>query len=131
MPRRTQVPARVSTTISDTGVSPSSPLLPSRFSYCVRIRSSQVLQPRQYVGLGSSPFARRYLGNRFISFFSYRYLDVSVPCVSLPLSYVIQIGIHTYKSMWVPPFGYPRFIACLLLPAASRRLLRPSSPPSA
>ena len=30
-------------------------------------------------GLGSYPFARHYLGNRCFTFFSSRYLDVSVP----------------------------------------------------
>lgn len=35
-------------------------------------------------GLGSSPFARHYLGNHSIIFFSSAYLDVSVQRVGLP-----------------------------------------------
>src|SRR5690606_26435840 len=34
-------------------------------------------------GLGCSPFARRYLGNHLLVFFSWGYLDVSVPPVCL------------------------------------------------
>ena len=34
-------------------------------------------------------------------------------------------------SMWIPPFGNPRLIGYLLLPAAYRSLSRPSSSPSA
>ena len=44
----------------------------------------QAPQPRQDAspaGLGSSPFARRYLGNLNFDVFSSRYLDVSVPWV--------------------------------------------------
>ena len=40
-------------------------------------------------GLGSYPFARHYLGNRCFTFFSSRYLDVSVPWVPL-----ITLCIH-------------------------------------
>ena len=60
-----------------------------------------------------------------IDFLSYRYLDVSVPCVRLAnLSIQLTITI----SGWVPPFGYPRINAYSQLPAAFRSVLRPSSP---
>ena len=41
------------------------------------------------LGLGSFPFARHYLGNHFLIFFSYGYLDVSVPRV---------LGLSTAKT---------------------------------
>ena len=43
----------------------------------------------------------------------------------------IHAGVHTYCSMWVPPFGNLRVIGYLLLTAAYRSLSRPSSAPSA
>ena len=46
-----------------------------------------------------------------VAFFSYRYLDVSVPCVSLTTLY-IQAVIVEYDPHWVAPFGDPRFNAC-------------------
>ncbi len=56
------------------------------------------------------------------------YLDVSVPQVRL-INLCIQLMIHI--AVWVPPFGYPRISAYCQLPAAFRRLSRPSSPLSA
>ena len=43
----------------------------------------------------------------------------------------VHMRIHTYYSMWVPPFGDLRVIGYLLLTAAYRSLSRPSSAPSA
>ena len=46
-----------------------------------------------YYGLGSFPFARHYLGNRYFTFFSSGYLDVSVPPV--PLHILFYSYMHT------------------------------------
>jgi hypothetical protein len=53
-----------------------------------------------------------------VGLFSSRYLDVSVHGVR-------SVVAHGY---WVAPFGHPRIIGCLRLPAAFRSLPRPSSP---
>ena len=47
-------------------------------------------------------------GGISVDFFSYRYLDVSVPCVRLPF------GIP--QKWWVSPFGNPRFTVYLQTP---------------
>ncbi len=79
--------------------------------------------------MGSSAFARRYLRNRFLSFSSSGYLDVSVhrvPSVNL----WIQLTVHTLR-MWVPPFRDLRIFVYVPLPAAFRSLSRLSSALSA
>ena len=62
-------------------------------------RSTRLLrapQPRRLpAGLGSSPFARRYLGNLVFDFFSSRYLDVSVPWVG------------SFRCLDMTPGGFP------------------------
>ena len=60
-----------------------------------------------------------------IVLFSCRYLDVSVRGVRPALS-----GARPSAAR-VPPFGHPRIIGHLRLPAAFRSLSRPSSPPRA
>ena len=81
-------------------------------------------------GLGSSPFARRYLGNRCFFLF----LRV-LRCFSSPgcllYTYFVQYRIPEYYFKWVSPFGHLRFNGCLHLRAAFRSLPRPSSAPSA
>ena len=80
-------------------------------------------------GLGSFPFARRYLGNH-CCFLFLRLLR----CFSSPgsLPYVMDWRMDTWSlSRWVSPFGYLRINGYLLLPAAFRSLSRPSSPPGA
>ena len=80
-------------------------------------------------GLGSSPFARRYSGNRF--FFLFLRL---LRCFSSPayLPYTMDSCMDTWSSsMWVAPFGNPRIDGYLLLPEAFRSLSRPSSAVSA
>ena len=80
-------------------------------------------------GLGSSPFASRYSGNRF--FFLFLRL---LRCFSSPayLPYTMDSCMDTWSSsMWVAPFGYPRIDGYLLLPEAFRSLSRPSSAVSA
>lgn len=38
------------------------------------------------------------------------------------------LRVTGHDSCWVAPFGHPRIKACVRLPTAFRRLLRPSSP---
>ena len=74
-------------------------------------------------GLGSSLFARRYLGNRFFFLF----LQVLRCFSSLRLPHLRVTAI----SCWVPPFGNLWILAYLQLPKAYRCSSRPSSAPSA
>ena len=64
------------------------------------------------------------------SFSSSGYLDVSVHRVTL-VNLCIQLTILAHYHKWVPPFGYLRIKAYLLLPEAFRCLSRPSSASSA
>ena len=86
-----------------------------------------VLQPqrcRNIVGLGSSPFARHYLGNHFL--FS---LPTGTKMFQFP-----AFAAHTYvradshSDCRVVPFGDPRIKGYLHLIADYRSLSRPSSP---
>ena len=80
-------------------------------------------------GLGSSPFARRYLGNRCFFLF----LRV-LRCFSSPGSpHTPMYSVHDDRSSScrVPPFRDPRIDGYLLLPAAFRSLSRLSSALSA
>ena len=63
-----------------------------------------------------------------VDFLSYRYLDVSVPCVRL-LKLCIHFKIQI--ALWVSPFGHSRINAYSQLPVTFRSVLRPSSPLSA
>ena len=74
--------------------------------------------PWHQCGLGSSPFARRYSGNRFYFLF----LGL-LRCFSSP-AYLFRVQSPTVQ---VAPFGYPGIIALLQLPQAFRSLTRPSS----
>ena len=65
-------------------------------------------------GLGSFLFARRYLGNRF--FFLFLQLLRCFSSLRLP-SLTLTVNDNTSRY-WVPPFGYLRIIAYLLLPEA-------------
>ena len=60
-------------------------------------------------------------------FFSFGYLDVSVPQVRL-VNLCIQLTITPLSKSWVPPFGHLWINACFQLPRAFRRIPRPSSP---
>ena len=76
--------------LTHTGLSPCFAPFSKGFRF-ICIPNIVVLQPRQCRntgGLGCSPVARRYWGNHSFVFSSYRYLDVSVPCVSLPYGMV-------------------------------------------
>jgi hypothetical protein len=81
------------------------------------------------IGLGFSPFARRYLGNHCCFLF----LQVlrcfnSLRCLRQPM-YSVAGG--TVLTAQVAPFGYPRLKVYLQLTAAFRSLSRPSSATSA
>ena len=123
-------------TISDTGVSPSSLRLPLRFSYHVKSTLSAALYPHLLFGLGSSAFARRYLRNR-----SYFLLLQVLRCFSsLRLASSDYLFIRRYHSSRndgfphsdidgsLPAYCSPsRFaVRCVLL-----RLLVPRHPPYA
>ena len=89
---------------------------------------SAVLQPRTMSGLGSSAFARRYLRNRLLFLFL-QVLRCFSSLRSLPLT--MNSLKDTAIIRWVAPFGYPRIKDRSHLPAAFRKVLRPSSPLSA
>ena len=80
-------------------------------------------------GLGSFPFARRYLGNRF--FFLFLQVLRCFSSLSLPpYTYLFSVQ-YTVLTVWVAPFGNLRITGYLRLPEAYRSLSRPSSAPSA
>ena len=89
-----------------------------------------VLQPRprrDATGLGSSPFARHYLGNSYIGLFSSGYLDVSVPPVCPALAVPHECGglPHSDTRGSSAVCAYPRiFAACHVL----HRLWMPRHP---
>ena len=65
-----------------------------------------------------------------IDFFSYGYLDGSVPHVRLH-NLCIQLWITEYNLCWVSPFGDPGVKNCMRLVRAYRSCPRPSSLPEA
>ena len=74
-------------------------------------------------GLGYSPFARHYSGNRFLFLFL-RVLRCFSSPGALP-EFFLRMTRHDPRR--VPPFGYLRVFACLQLAGAFRCLPRPSS----
>ena len=114
-------------TISATGLSPCFAGLPIPFAYNVFLPFFDSPTTPALAGLGSSPFARRYLGNHsYFLFLQVLRCFSSLSLASLELS--LHSRIPGLYPGWVPPFGYRRLFACLLLPVAFRCLLRPSSP---
>lgn len=96
-----------------------------RYSFCVVLNPITIGD-----GLGSFLFARRYLGNRF--FFLFLALLRCFSSRGLPSSWLcVHHGMLKYYLKRVSPFGYLRISACLRLPGAFRRSLRPSSALSA
>ena len=81
-------------------------------------------------GLGSFPFARRYLENRCFYLLLEQKRCFSSPHFLLS-DYLFHLRMPVYYYRRVPPFGYLRISGYLLLPAAFRSLSRPSSAPSA
>ena len=112
--------------VSSTGLSPSL----AEFPKLLRLPVDNTLRwsttpPCLHDGLGSLPFARRYLGDR--SFFLFLCL---LRCFSSAayLPYVMDWRMDAWSpSMRVSPFGDLRINGYLRLPEAFRSLSRPSS----
>ena len=119
----------MSVSISDTRLSRFFAGLPRPFSYQSRINYAVLTPQDKSRGLGSFPFARRYLGNRCFFLFllllrcfsseGFLHMAMYLPCSDTVLPYRVS------------PFGYLRVYGYLLLTAAFRSLSRPSSAPDA
>ena len=107
-----------------TGLSPSSDALPNAFHFaCFPVVAAlQPLACRNTPGLGSSPFARHYLGNH--SYFLFLRI---LRCFSSP-GLPPDDRVTCVATCWVAPFGHLRIKGYLHLPGAFRSLSRPSSP---
>ena len=128
MSRGTLDPAALLMT-SPTGLSPAPAGLSSAIRLSLAVAHAVRTPPCTHGGLGSLPFARRYLGDR--CFFPFLRL---LRCFSSPGSppYAMDSRMDTWSlSMWVSPFRDPRLSGYLLLPAAFRSLSRLSSALSA
>jgi hypothetical protein len=116
-----------------TGLSPSLVMCPNMFQFASSINKCPTYNPDAIAntGLGSSPFARHYLGNLFFDFFSWGYLDGSV----LPVRRLIN-QTDCLRSR-VAPFRNPginiRFNSSGLIAVnhVFLRLLMPRHPPYA
>ncbi len=87
------------------------------------------LQPRcgrNHTGLGCSPFARHYLGNRYCFLFLRVLRCFTSP--GSPPAPMFSAQDDRPSACRVAPFGDPRITGCLRLPTAYRSLPRPSSP---
>ena len=129
MSRGTLDPA-ASALISGTGLSPSAAEFPKllRLSFTDTLWRSTT-PACMHTGLGSLPFARRYLGDR--CFFLFLCL---LRCFSSAayLPYAMDLRMDAWSlSMRVSPFGDLRIDGYLRLPEAFRSLSRPSSALSA
>ena len=128
MSRPTQGTATNNTCIRLRGYHPLWPNFPVVFFFACTFDIA-ALQPqlcRNIIGLGSSPFARHYLGNHYCFLFLW-----ALRCFSSPG--VLYIPMYSVYSDWsstsrVAPFGNPRIKTCLQFPVAYRSLSRPSSP---
>ena len=99
----------------NTGLSPSTVILPRMFFL-------------RYMSFLAGPISLATTFGVSVDFLSYRYLDVSVPCVRFA---TLCIHVTILIAQWVSPFGYMRIKAYSQLPASFRSVLRPSSPLSA
>ena len=109
------------------GCHPLRPAFPGAFRYAPLFLSSPALLPRARLdarGLGSSPFARRYLGSHCC----FPFLRL-LRCFSSAGWPPLSVGAPPARR--VTPFGHPRINGRSRLPAAFRSLPRPSSPPGA
>ena len=84
-------------------------------------------RPTEVVRVWAVPRSLAATDGITIVFFSWGYLDVSVPPVRL-MHLWIQCTMTEHDLCRVSPFGHPRIDARLQLPEASRSLPRPSSP---
>ena len=128
MSRGTLDPAML-LSISDTRLSRFFAGLPRPFSYQSQINYAVLTPQNKFRGLGSFPFARRYLGNRCFFLF----LRV-LRCFSSPgsLPYVMDWRMDDRGVLCrVSPFRDLRIKGYLLLPEAYRSLSRLSSALSA
>ena len=119
----------MSVSISDTRLSRFFAGLPRPFSYQSQINYAVLTPQNKFRGLGSFPFARRYLGNRCFFLF----LRV-LRCFSSPgsLPYVMDWRMDDRGVLCrVSPFRDLRIKGYLLLPEAYRSLSRLSSALSA
>ena len=119
----------MSVSISDTRLSRFFAGLPRPFSYQSQINYAVLTPQNKFRGLGSFPFARRYLGNRCFFLF----LRV-LRCFSSPgsLPYVMDWRMDDRGVLCrVSPFRDLRIKGYLLLPEAFRSLSRLSSALSA
>ena len=126
--RRTQVLSQASSLFRLRGSHPVSPDFPFRSSIMSSCSFSTVLQPRSLDRFGLLPFRSPLLRESFLYFLFLQVLRCfsSLSLASLKLFFHFRIpGLY---SGWVPPFGYRRLFACLLLTVTFRCLLRPSSP---
>ncbi len=110
------------TSLAHTGLSPSMAPLSKGFWFVAHPTSrSYNPEPAETGTVWTGPVSLAATTGITFVFSSSGYLDVSVPRVRL-LS-------HTMPSTWwVAPFGHPRIISCVPIPAAFRSLSRPSSP---
>ena len=102
------------------------PDFPIRSAIASQFTSGPYPQRINPPGLGCSPFARHYSGNRF-RFLLLGLLRCFTSAGLAPMRYLFTHRSHDF-SCGVSPFGYLRFKACLRLPEAFRSLPRPSSP---
>ncbi len=123
-PRPTQGPGRVRKRFGYGAVTPYGP--PSQAcSPALASSLAPALLPRARLdapGLGWPPFARRYSGGHCC----FPFLRL-LGCFGSPGSPPPSGGCRA-SARRVSPFGHPRIIGCSRLPAAFRRLPRPSSP---
>ena len=110
--------------VSCTGLSPAMVQLSRRVPLCIPIPrcGPTTPAPPKRSRFGLSPFRSPLLGGSLLVFFSSRYLDVSVPWVSLPC------GIIGLQPIGLPHSEIHGSQDIMLLPVAYRSLSRPSSP---
>ena len=81
---------------------------------------------KNLLSLDCSRFARHYSENRWLLSILHPTKMFQFGHLSLSTLY-IQVKVQWHYSLWVSPFGHPRFKGCWHLPEAYRSLLRPSS----